>query len=92
MVCPGCRGGLYSWVGAKYSALRTMEEGIKKWLGGFRPDFSVAAGQQVSLMRYALDAGTVCTAGWEPTTPPTGGGPWRRVSRSGWVLSDLTYL
>jgi hypothetical protein len=27
---------------------------------------------------YASDAGTVCTAGWEPTTPPTGGGPWRR--------------
>ncbi len=50
--------------------------GIKKQLGAFRPDFPVTG--QVSLIRYAPDAGTVCTAGWEPTTPPTVSGPWRR--------------
>ncbi len=55
-------------------------------LGAFRPDFAVAAGQKVSLIWYALDAGMVCTAGWEHT----GGGTWRRESRSGGVLSDLT--
>jgi hypothetical protein len=63
---------------------RTLEEGIKKRLGAFRTDFPVTAGQQVSLIQYAPDAGTVCIAGWEPTTPPNGGGPWRRDSRSGW--------
>jgi hypothetical protein len=93
MVCPVCRNGLYSWVRANYSAFwgLTLEEGIKKRLGAFRPDFPVAAGQQVSLIWYVLDAGTVCTAGLEPTTPPTGDGPWRRESRSAWVLSDPAF-
>jgi hypothetical protein len=59
---------------------QTLEEGIKKRLGAFRPDFPVAAGQQVSLIRYASDAGTVCTAGWEPTTPPTGGRTLERLA------------
>jgi len=82
----GLRDGLFSWVGANYSAYwgRTLEEGIKKRLGAFRPDFPVAAGQQVSLIWYVPDAGTVCTAGWEPTTLHT-----RGVS---WVLLDLTSL
>jgi hypothetical protein len=52
-------GRVCSWVGANYSAYwgRTLEEGIKKQLGTFRPDFPVAAGQQVSLIWYASDAG-----------------------------------
>jgi hypothetical protein len=31
MVCPGCRDGLYGWVGANYFAFggQTLEEGIK---------------------------------------------------------------
>jgi hypothetical protein len=51
---PGCRDGLYSWVGANYSAYwgRTLEEGIEKRLGAFRPDFPVAAGR-VSPIWYA---------------------------------------
>jgi hypothetical protein len=75
---PGCKDGLYSWVGATVGANsgaywgRTLEEGIKKRLGAFRPDFPVAAGQQVSLIWYVPDPGTVCTAGWEPTTSPSG--------------------
>jgi hypothetical protein len=32
---------------------RSQEQGIKKRLGAFRPDFPVTAGQQVSLIRYA---------------------------------------
>jgi len=42
-----CREGLYSWAGSNYSAYwgRTLEEGIKKRLGAFRPDFPVAPGQ-----------------------------------------------
>ena len=43
-MAPVVREGLYSWVGANYSAYwgRTLEEGIKKRLGGLRPDFPVA--------------------------------------------------
>jgi hypothetical protein len=92
MVRLGCRDGLYSWVGANYSAYwgRTLEEGIKKRLGAFRPDFPVAAGQQVRLIGCALNVGTVCTAWWEPTMSHTRGVTWRRESRGSWVLSDLT--
>ncbi len=69
------------------------EEGIKKRLGAFRPDFPVAAGQQVSLLRYALDAGMVCTAVWEPATLPTGGGPlWRNQEAAGCFQTWLPHV
>jgi hypothetical protein len=59
MVCPRCRDGLYSWVGANYFAYGrlTQEEGIEKRLGAFRPGFPITG--QVSLIRYAPDAETV---------------------------------
>jgi hypothetical protein len=91
-VRPGCRDGLYSWVGANYSAYwgRTLEEGIKKRLGAFRPDFPVAAGQQVSLIWYVPDVGTVCN-GWLGANFSA---YWRWTLEEGikecWVLSDLT--
>ena len=51
-MAPVVREGLYSWVGANYSAYwgRTLEEVIKKRLGGLRPDFPVA-GQVHSTVR-----------------------------------------
>jgi hypothetical protein len=92
MVCPGCRDSLYSWVGANYSAYweRTPEEGIKKCLGAFRPDFPVAAGQQVSLI--CMQGRSVQLAGSQQLLLLHGNGPRRRESRRGWMLSDLTSL
>jgi hypothetical protein len=91
MVCPGCRDCLYSWVGANYSAYwgQTLEEGIKKRLGAFRPDFPVAAGQQVSLIRMQGRSvqwvGANYSAYWGQTLEE---GIKRRLR----VLSDLTSL
>jgi hypothetical protein len=89
MVCPGCRDGLYSWVGANFSAYwgQTLEEGIKKRLGAFRPDFPVAAGQQVSLLQYAPGCrdGLYSWVGAKYSVH-TRGVTWRRESRGGWCF------